>query len=138
MKANKQQGFTLIELMMAVAVVGILTAIALPSYQEQMRKTRRADGQAALSNFAQQLEKCAAVYGAYNNANCGVVLPADSDEGYYRVSAVALTASTYNLQVQPIATSVQKGDTDCWTMRLNNLGQRVATNSGGSAAPKCW
>ncbi len=131
----RTRGFTLIELVVAMAVVGILVAIAFPSYQEQVRKTRRADGKAELMETAQQLERCYTRFSRYNDGNCGVALPFDSSEGYYVVSAAAITASAFTLDATPQGD--QANDTRCGVLRLTSTGQQ-GSQGQGTDANECW
>ena len=130
MKKNK--GFTLIELMIVVAIIGILAAIAYPSYMDSVRKSNRSDGKAALSDIAQRLERCYTTFSAYNSDSCGVVDDVDdgitSPEGYYTVTA-DLDATTYTLTATA-AKAPQDSDTGCDVLTLDNVGVR------GPAA--CW
>jgi len=132
---RRMHGLTMIELMIVVVVIGILAAIAYPSFQDQVRKSRRADGKGALMDTAQQLERCFTRFSAYNDANCGVVLPAASSEGYYSVSATAMTATTYTLDAAPQGDQVN--DTRCGTLRLTSAGQQ-GSQGATSDANNCW
>jgi len=123
------RGFTLIELMVVVVVVAILAAIAVPSYQNSVRKTRRADAKTALTAMAQTLERCLTQFGSYNSANCSVTSPYDSDQGYYRVT-VTRSATAFSLSAT--AQGAQAGDTQCASFTLNHLGAQTATSSN------CW
>lgn len=83
-KHIRKNGFTLIELMVAVAIVGILSAIAIPSYQESMRKSRRADAESVMLSIANSMER----YFTQNNTYCdtgtssqGAVVAANSCGG---------------------------------------------------------
>ena len=131
----RTRGVTLIELIIAVAVVAILAAIAFPSYQEQMRKTRRADGKAELMETAQQLERCYTRFSRYNDGNCGVALPSNSSEGYYVVSAAAITASAFTLDATP--QGAQANDTRCGVLRLTSTGQQ-GSQGQSTDANECW
>lgn len=89
---NINRGFSLLELMIAVAVIGLLAAVAYPSYLAQMQDARRADGQAALMDIAARQERffydrrtfAAAIGNGANQLNA----PATSAEGYYNLSIV--------------------------------------------------
>ncbi len=131
----RTRGVTLIELIIAVAVVAILAAIAFPSYQQQMRKTRRADGKAELMETAQQLERCYTRFSRYNDGNCGVALPFNSSEGYYVVSAAAITASAFTLDATP--QGAQADDTRCGVLRLMSTGQQ-GSQGQSTDANECW
>jgi type IV pilus assembly protein PilE len=127
------RGFTLIELMMTVAVLGMLAAIVLPSYQDSIRKTRRADAKAALNNIAQQLERCRTQFGVYNDDGCVIDSPQASPEGFYSVTIVR-NGTTYTLTATP--QGAQAKDTRCGALTLNQLGQR---GSNGTLPPaQCW
>ncbi|AQQ68693.1 hypothetical protein Mag101_14440 [Microbulbifer agarilyticus] len=136
---QKQKGFTLIELMIVVAIVGIISAIAYPSYMESVRKSNRADAKATLNDVAHRLQRCFTTYSAYNNANCSVANTLDggtitSAEGMYSVTA-AVTATTYTLTAAPVAGSSQAADTKCGSLTLTSAGIRNATGSYGA---ECW
>ncbi|HRL95417.1 MAG TPA: type IV pilin protein [Pseudomonas sp.] len=130
------RGFTLIELMIVVAIVGILAAIAYPSYMDYVRKGNRTDAKTALLQVAQTLERCFTQYSAYNNANCSVLNAGtvNSAEGFYTVGVVS-DATTYTLTATPVAGRAQAGDAKCATLTLNNLGVKGAT---GTALTECW
>lgn len=136
MKFRSNRGFTLVELMITVAIVAILATVAYPSYQDHVLKSRRADGISAIMNAAQRLERCYTQYGAYNNANCpSYAAVQDSQQGYYQVSfSAAATASTYTLRAVP--RGAQADDTKCATLTLTQANQKGITGSG--SVQDCW
>lgn len=118
---GRMAGVTLIELLIVMIIVGILASVAYPSYQEQVRKTRRADGKAILLQTAQQLERCYTRFSAYNDVNCDVALPVDSTEEYYIVTSVgAIGASAFTLSAAP--QGPQADDAKCGTLILTSAG----------------
>lgn len=137
---RKQSGITLIELMIVVAIVAILTAIAYPSYRQQVLRGNRTEGKAELMEASQELEKCFTRYGAYDSANCtarGTLTGAGrpSEGARYQISLAAAgprPATEYTLQAVP--QNGQEADS-CGTLTLDQTGLR------GSATPadtKCW
>lgn len=131
---RNQRGVTLLELMIVVVVVGLLAAIAYPSYQNQVRKTKRADGKAQLMETAQALERCYTRFGAYDAGGCGVVLPVDSQDGHYEIDGV-VNAGSFTLNATP--QGPQADDTECGTLRLTHTGAQGS--QGGDTDPNdCW
>jgi len=130
-------GFTLIELLIAVAIVGILAAIAYPSYQDSVRRSWRASAAGCLSELAQGMERRFTGASSY----VGTSLPASNcpTEGamptrYTFSFPAAATATAFTLQAVPVSGGPQAGDS-CGTLTINQLGQKTA--SGGSVAD-CW
>ena len=135
------RGFTLIELMIVVAVVAILAAIALPSYQEMLRKGNRADAKAVLMETAQFMER----YFTTHNTYVGATLPGDrspkgaiDSDRRYTISFVTgqPQATTFVVQAIPFAGSTQEQD-KCGTLSLDNTGLQKAVK-GGSVVAGCW
>jgi type IV pilus assembly protein PilE len=122
-------GFSLIELLVVVAVVAILAAVAYPTYQEQVASARRADMKAELMRLAQYMERVYTETGCYNpgdDNNCNEGTPGAPDIGttseYYSVAfAAGPTATTFTLEATPITGSPQEGD---GKMGINQLGER--------------
>ena len=138
------KGFTLIELMIVIAVVAILAALALPSYQESVRKSRRADAKASLLDTAQILERCFTEFNAYNNPACQAVNAGPpvtvnwlSNDGYYTIvsnpGAETLTGIAYTLTATPNPLGGQDQDARCATFTLTHTGVKTATNTAD-----CW
>ena len=124
------KGFTLMELLIAVVIVGILASIAYPAYLDYLYRTRRSDGQAALMNLATYMEHYYTENNAYTGATlAGLGLTNASQQGYYTVAISALAASSYTLTATPVAP--QSGDTTCPTITLTN------TNVKGPTLT-CW
>ena len=130
---NKSRGFTLIELMIVVAVVAILAAIALPSYNEHVRKTRRTQAKADLSEIAQALERQFTLQRTYAAFPETFNQSPRTGTPYYTIS-YALAATTYVITATPVAP--QDKDTKCKVLSLNQLGQKTATGTLGVAG--CW
>ncbi|MBK1731990.1 hypothetical protein CKO41_09340 [Thiococcus pfennigii] len=121
----RPRGFTLIELMITVAIVGILAAIAYPSYQEQIRKARRADAQAALLELAQFMERYYTMNNTYAGADDEGTLPfekapKDGDATYYTIDFEGVPDGTsYTLVATPAG--AMTGD-KCGTLSINAAG----------------
>ena len=129
------QGFTLVELMIVIAIVGILAAVSMGFYGNYITDANRTDGRMALTETATSLEKCKALYSAYNSANCNVALPVTSDEGLYTVAATAISGPAFLLTATPVAGARQAGDTDCTTLTLTSSGIEGGT---GADVTECW
>ncbi|WP_022976110.1 type IV pilin protein [Nevskia ramosa] len=132
---RRQRGFTLIELMVVVTVIALLAMIALPSYQNSVRKSRRTDARIALIELAQTLERCQTQFGRYDDSACVIVSPQDSADHRYSVTVVR-DASSYTLSAT--AQGVQADDLICRSFSLNQLAERSAVDSSGAATSACW
>lgn len=132
------RGFTLIELTIVVAVVALLGAVALPAYQDSVRKARRTEAKAALSEAAQMMERYLTEKGTYATATLGVGLdpPAvyrdRSENGYYALSLSNLTAATFTLSAAPQGSQATDG---CGTFTLTQRGERGVS---ARTAAECW
>jgi type IV pilus assembly protein PilE len=141
-----QHGFTLIELLITIVIVAIITAIAVPSYQAQVARTRRADARTVLLQAAQLMERIYTTNNCYlrNDANCaGAAMtlaamggPTQSPiEGtaVYNITLQAVGTTTYTLQAVPVVGGPMAGDA-CGTLTLDETG---AKGSGGTD-DDCW
>jgi type IV pilus assembly protein PilE len=140
-KYKKTSGFTLIELMIAIVIVGVLAAIALPAYQDYIKKSRRAEAAAVLTEAAQRLEVFYSQNGRYCAASdCAAIaavfqttIPAGGT-AYYNVGASAVGTKSYTLNAVPAGGMT--GD-ECGTLTITQTGQTsVSGGTLGSAA--CW
>ena len=131
---RRARGFTLIEVMIVVAIVGILAAIAIPSYSTYIRKSRRADAMASLSQAQTTIERCYAANFSYAMPPCAAP-PATSANGFYAIAAVS-TATTYTLTAT--AAGAQVADTTCTTMTIDQANQQAAADNANTAQPSCW
>lgn len=129
-------GFTLIELMITVAVVAILATIAYGSYQRQIIQSRRAAGATCLQERAQLLERFYTTALSYATApNPPAACDANVSPHYTLSFAVAPTARAYTLQAVPQGAQAT-GDTLCGTLTINQQGTRSQSGSGSVA--DCW
>jgi len=135
MIAKHTTGFTLIELMIAVAIVGILASIAYPSYVNQMQKTRRADCEGTLMQLAGAMERDFSRNNKYRDivtlGNFSNQCPIDGGTKTYGLSVSAVTDTTYTLTAAPAG---PQASDSCGTLTLTN---RMDKGSGGAVAD-CW
>ena len=146
-------GFTLIELMIAVAVLGIIAAVALPSYNESIRKSRRTDAFTALSNVQQAQERwrannplyCDQLTAAATASPPGLAQSATTASSHYTISLDGVTATGYAVIATAISTSSQANDGSCARLRVlvaaGNILYGSATLTGAfddSTTNRCW
>jgi type IV pilus assembly protein PilE len=127
-RTSRSNGFTLIELMITVAIVAILSAIAYPSYVQYVQRGHRADAAAALASAAQVMERQYTVNNVYPLTVTGL------NTAKYAISVSARTNTTFTLQAAPIAPWT---DTDCGALTLTNVGV-TGIYGGTSTISKCW
>jgi type IV pilus assembly protein PilE len=131
-------GFTLIELMIAVLVVAVLMAIAYPSYQTHVVKTRRAAAAACTLELAQFMERYYTTNLTYVNAAVPTMQCRTDLTPHYGMALSNVTASTYTAQAVPKAGSQQATkDTKCATIGIDQLGVKTKSGTAASAA-ECW
>jgi type IV pilus assembly protein PilE len=148
-------GFTLIELMIAILVVSILAAIAVPSYINQVRKSRRTEAKTALLDLAGREERYFNTNNVYSNvaANLGyaaagattVITSLTVGSGYYQVTIPAPTAgtttapATYSITAVPVPGNDQAKDTSCASFMVTSAGAQTSQNSAGTdTTSTCW
>ena len=140
MRRNK--GFTLIELMIVLAIVSILAALAYPSYQDSIIKSCRTDGRIALTEAAARQERIYSETLSYlDNSGLSRLVTnangANSPDGCYSISVAnpSCAGPPYDcFTVTATAIGRQAKDTECATLSINNLGQKTSTGGGTS----CW
>lgn len=138
---RKQRGVTLLELLVVMVIIGILAAIAYPSYRNQVLRSNRTEGRVALEQTAGALEKCYTRYMAYNDANCPVATSVNggagftTPSGYYRISSTVLTATAFTLTATAQAAGGQTSDATCLTLSLDETGTRLPTPTTSNS---CW
>lgn len=152
---RRSAGFTIIELMIVVAIIGLLAGIAVPSYREQVNKGKRAEGKAALLAAASRFERFYSQNNCYPSAgtNCGnatssaLALTAagvnsysgdDANKAYYAIS-VTQNAQTFTITATPRSPFV---DTKCGNLTLSNAGRKWTQSNGSTddtvVKEGCW
>lgn len=133
---KRSKGMTLIELMITVAVVGILAAIAYPSYQNQVRRSNRADAITALTAMANAQER----FYFPNNTYAGTTPPlgfpvpvapaGNSQRGFYVLTVTPASTTAFTLTATAVAGGPQASDTGCTVLTLNSTGTKTPAT--------CW
>ena len=138
----KRNGFTLMELMIVIAIIGILAAIGYPSYQDQMTKSRRADAKIALGNAAQKQERWFTQNGTYSTTITDIG-GATSDDGYYAIAVAnpgtagcSSGGNIFCFTLTATPQTPQDSDTKCANFTLTHTG--VKGISGTDTVANCW
>jgi type IV pilus assembly protein PilE len=145
-------GFTLIEVMIVVVVIGVLAAIALPAFLDSVRKSRRADAITELNKVAQAQERWRANNPNFNNADVSsaatglrlvggttVATNYTLGSGYYTITIGTAAASATSYTATATPAGAQASDAQCTTLTLTMTSGNITYGSTGSAtANKCW
>jgi type IV pilus assembly protein PilE len=150
----QRAGFTLIELVITITIIGILVAIALPSYSKQIQKTRRAEATSMLTQYTQGLEKCYTINISYlrdvngdGTPDCAVPDtdtaptggPVDYDIAFTsRTGAAFVMTATRHSGGRQRPGAASTGDAHCDVFQITNVGAKTAVDSGGTAVTDCW
>ena len=131
-------GFTLIELMMVLAITGILASLALPSYQAHIRQARRLDAQAGLQRIQMEQARWRAYHDNYTTQLADLGLQSNSPQNHYQLSITEATAEGFTAQAQAVGD--QARDMNCQPMQLRLLNSTRILSSGTSGVDtgRCW
>lgn len=139
-KLTKNTGFTLIELMIVVAIIGILSAIALPNYQKYVLRSHRTSAVNTLQDLASRETSYYSTNNAYTSSLTALgytsdpFIAPDASSAYYSVSA-AVNGNSFTLTAA--TNGSQTKDTDCGNFIINDLGVKTVSGSVSSSAT-CW
>ncbi len=131
MAISSHRGFTLVELLIGVVIVGILASIAYPSYQEQVRQTRRSEVGSVLLENAQLLERHFTRRGSYSAGEVVLVKQSPSQGSSVYLIEALLEQDGYVLTARAVPGGIMAGDA-CAVYRLDQRGQRSPADG------KCW
>ena len=131
-KHQKQNAYTLTEILVALALVAILTAVAIPSYRDYIVRTNRSEATDALLNAARCQEQLYAKFNAFNANACEGVSPG----GLYTVT-ITTSNSNQNFVATATPSSGQSSDA-CGTLTLSDTGVKTAHGNTGTYAQNCW
>lgn len=139
------KGFSLMELLITIAIVGILASIAYPSYQEQVAKSRRTEASGALLSAAQALERYYSANGRYTTTAAGSTLPSvfltkvpENGTAYYTVASSAASANAFTLKAS--RAGVMASDS-CGDFTLDETGSLAVTDKPAGSSKTisgCW
>ncbi|MGI9316456.1 MAG: type IV pilin protein [bacterium] len=150
MKSRYSRGYTLIELMMVLGIIGVLASWAVPEYFDYVRDSRRAD---AISSMNRMLAQQELFYANNNSVYTDQVLDlgypntlgnsiAPSGEGFYTITMAACGSglgSCIAVSASPVAGTSQAQDTDCFTIAINSQGRQTAQKSDSTSNnEECW
>ena len=140
--ARRSKGFSLIELVVAVAIVAMLSMIAVPSFMQNVRKSKRTDAQTALTTAGTNLERFFGTNGTYTTDTTQLGLLIDDsvaysdDRNYVMTVAAGGTGigSSYVITATAVTGTSQAEDTGCTVLTVSSLGQRTPNPT----TSKCW
>ena len=134
---RRQRGFTLIELMMTVAIAAILAAVALPMYRTYVLRSRIIDGTSKLSDFRVRMEQYFMDNRTYaNGGNCGVPNPTDTGDATFTIECTGATATAYTVTAKGKSAKGMTG----FEYQIIQTGAKKtnAVPSGWTAKDDCW
>ena len=138
--AQRNRGFTLIELMVVLAIVGVLASLALPSFQSQIRKARRIDAQTSLQRIQLEQVRWRSHHDTYALNLNDLGLTSSSGQAYFQLSISEATSDGFSAMASALGD--QANDTDCQRMQLRLLNTATVSLTSGNAAqndaPRCW
>ncbi|MFM4648888.1 type IVa pilus pseudopilin TppA [Aeromonas bivalvium] len=132
---ESSRGFSLIELMIVVAIVAILGAIAYPSYQRYLLSSHRVEAKKMLLDAANRQETYFMDFNQYASAAASLSMADVSDSGYYHL-VISAAGSSYILFAT--ASGAQGSDSDCIFFSIDQDGVRLAENLAGNQNDECW
>jgi type IV pilus assembly protein PilE len=139
---RSNQGFTLVEVIITVVIVGLLTAVAVPSFIDQARKGRRADAFDAMVRVQQEQERHRSQNLKYADSLSTLKLASSSVAGYYQLKLSEVSAQGFTLTAQPTSGGRQAADKDCAEFKLmisRGTQTRTASSQGGAdSTTRCW
>jgi type IV pilus assembly protein PilE len=143
---NRSKGFTLIEIVVAVLIIGILASIAYPNYLEYVVKSRRVAAESCLMEYGQYMEQYRALNMKYTTDSIdpgtdhilGTALNCAADNNmtpFYSFSFASVGTRSYTIQAVPQGVQAND-DIDCGVLSINQLGVKSVSGSAGEAL--CW
>lgn len=152
-RRGKGAGFTLVEVMIAVVIIGLLAAIAIPAFTDSVRKSRRAEAFSALSAVQQAQERWRGNHASYSSALAntatgsnpanGLGIAATTASGYYGIAISGASATGYTVTATGVSETSQAADGACKVLAARMNGGNLEYGSGASTAAfpdanRCW